>query len=87
MAKKKRKRKPVVRGPQMKLRLGRTPRLRFIEPPHKASGNPFVAFRAPRALYAAFGRWCRERKTTMPLAFRAYMSKVTGVAEVGQDAE
>ena len=86
----KKKRKPVVRGPQLKLKLGRAKRrakgepprnarVRYIEPPHKVTGNPFVAFRASRELRAAFKRWCQEHETTMPAAFRAYMSKTTGI--------
>jgi hypothetical protein len=58
----------------------RTARVRYVEPPHKVTGNPFVAVRVPRTLHAAFRKWCRTKKTAPAPALREYMSKVTGVA-------
>lgn len=94
---------PTVRGPQGELPLGkdgkpRTPvagtrdghapsRRRYVEPPAKKYGNPFIAVRIPRELHAAFLKQCAKRKVTKEGVIRAYLAKWTGVklSEVGSD--
>lgn len=75
-----------VRGKKANGQPPRTARIRYVEPPHKVTGNPFVAVRVPRELHKAFGKWCKEKKQAPAEALRAYMSKVTGV-EVGNGDE
>lgn len=82
---------PVVRGPQTDLPIGpaageplgiaegRTPRMRYVEPPHKREGNPFFAVRVPREVLAAFRKKCDKRKVTPQGVVRAYMAKWAGV--------
>ena len=82
------KRKPVARGPQRALPFKRTPllRQRFLEPPDKRPGNPFVAVRVPREVHAAFMKLCAKRKVTPAGVLRAYISRWTGVkAEVSEE--
>lgn len=76
-----------ARGPQLNLptderhpRLVETSaRVRYVEPPTRKDGNPFVACRVPVELRDAFVKWCKARKLTTAEALRAYMAKVTGV--------
>jgi hypothetical protein len=86
------KRKAVVKGPQLPLKLPkakgephRTARMRFMEKPAKVVGNPFFAVRVPRNLLAAFRKWCGKRHPNDVV--RAYMSKVTGVKVVEAGAD
>lgn len=92
---KRKQHKPAVRGPQLKLGLGkakgdlgngRTPRMRFVEPPGKKHGNPFFACRVPGAVLSAFRR---KAKPSANAAVRAFMAKVAGVklAEVDDGDE
>lgn len=84
--------RPVVRGPQLALKVNgkkivgkakgeppRTARVRYIEPPHKVTGNPFFAVRIPRELLRGFRAWCNRTKTSPQAAVRGFMSKVTGI--------
>lgn len=66
----------AVRGPQLDLFGGRTPRMRFIERPAKVQGNPFFAVRVPREVLAAFKRKARPNPQA---AVRAFMAKLAGV--------
>lgn len=88
------KRKKVVKGPQLPLKLPkakgaeppRTARMRFVEPPAKVMGNPFFALRVPRELLAAFKKHADKRKVHPNELVKAFMSKVTGVkVEAGAD--
>lgn len=92
MSKKKKANRPSVRGPQLQLRVNgrkmlgkakgeppRSARVRYMEPPHKVTGNPFLAVRIPRALLKGFRSWCVRTKTTPQAAVRGFMSKVTGI--------
>lgn len=42
-------------------------------------GNPFLAFRVPRKLLAAFTRHARSYKTTREDLIRCYMASATGI--------
>lgn len=61
----------------------RTPvlRQRFVEGPAKSEGRPFVAFRVCGDVRSAFAKHAKAAKTTPAAILRAYMSKVTGVAD------
>jgi hypothetical protein len=75
------KSRPIVRGPQKALPFKRTPilRQRFLEPPAKQAGNPFVAVRVPREVHSAFMRKCKARKVTPAGVVRALIAKWSGV--------
>lgn len=88
----------VVKGPQLPLIPERTQihkgdgepsgkRARYIEPPTKKDGNPFVAFRCPAELRDAFVKLAKGRGTTPPAMLRAYLAKATGVKLEVADGE
>ena len=80
--------RPIVKGPQLKLSgvdgqrtprlLGSTAtgkRLRYVEPPAKRKGNPFVAVRIARETHAAFLALCKREKVTPADKLRALVDK------------
>lgn len=91
------KKRPVVKGAQLASRVlmgkakgaepQRTMRMRFVEPPAKRKGNPFVAVRVPVAMLEAFERICKKAKTTPSARIRKYIAKATGIAEGASDGE
>lgn len=61
--------------------------MRFVEPPTKKDGNPFMAFRAPKPLKVAFAKHAKSKGATPAELLRGYMAKVTGVAAEDDNGE
>lgn len=66
---------------------GRTPvaqehhsgeRLRYLEPPKKKRGNPFVAVRVPREMKDHWDAWLKRKGKLHPSAMREAMAKLSG---------
>lgn len=57
----------------------RTPRMRFVERPSRALGNPFFAVRVPKKLLSAFRAHAKKVKANPNDLVRAFMSSLTGV--------
>lgn len=86
MSKAKKKKRAVVRGPQLSLvavepkswAKGRTIRMRFVERPNKVEGNPFFALRCPQGLIDAVERTAKKRKMPRTEWARAVLAKACG---------
>jgi uncharacterized protein (DUF4415 family) len=60
--------------------LGRTPRMRYIEPRTKSDGNPFHAMRVNAELLSAAKKYATKKGTTLNAMLRSYMARLTGVS-------
>lgn len=80
------------------IREGRTPvvpagpvageRLRYLEPPRKRKGNPFIAARVPRELADHWTKWCKREGKPSASAMREALAKLSGFrGELEADAD
>ena len=82
MPRKREKRSPVVRGPQLALiaseKLGWKERQRYAEPPSKRDGNPFFALRVPPAMLRLMLAKATKKKQYRTEWARAVLAKACG---------